>query len=63
MSVSLTMNKEQNRERYPDITHLVDEIREHMSLGGIEFPYEVEPCPVREQRMMEPFCDDPKDKR
>ncbi len=58
-------NKEHLRRQYPDIAKIVDEIREHMSIEKMVFPYEPKDIPNRRigSGMQPPFTGSVDEKR
>jgi len=57
------MSKDNNRNAYPDIAKLVDEIREYMSIESMKFPYDLPVFSILEPGMNPPFIGDAKEKR
>ena len=57
------MSKDNNRNAHPDIAKLVDEIREHMSIESMKFPYDLPVFSILEPGMNPPFIGDVKEKR
>jgi len=57
------MSKTELRKQHPDIAKFVDDIREHMSIDSMVFPYKPEVFSIRESRMSPPFIGNPNDKR